>query len=142
MSFLDHYNDELRQLREAGARFSKEHPQVASELGLHPEAITDPFVERLLEGVAYLSARVQTRLDRECAEFAQQALGRICPLFMAATPVISTFAFHPDLDPRCVPALYAASRYAGVGPHAGPKASGHLCHGPRRDDAAFAHCEG
>ncbi|WGS47481.1 type VI secretion system baseplate subunit TssF (plasmid) [Burkholderia sp. JSH-S8] len=98
MSFLDHYNDELRQLRDAGARFSREHPQVASALGLHPDAVTDPFVERLLEGVAYLSARVQTRLDRECAEFAQQALGRVCPLFMAATPAISSFAFHPDLD--------------------------------------------
>ncbi|WDD92313.1 type VI secretion system baseplate subunit TssF [Burkholderia sp. FERM BP-3421] len=97
MNFLDHYNDELRQLRDAGARFSKEHPQVASALGLHPDAVTDPFVERLLEGVAYLSARVQTRLDRECAEFAQQALGRVCPLFMAATPAISSFAFHPDL---------------------------------------------
>ncbi|WDD90724.1 type VI secretion system baseplate subunit TssF (plasmid) [Burkholderia sp. FERM BP-3421] len=98
MNFLDHYNDELRQLRDAGARFSKEHPQVASALGLHPDAVTDPFVERLLEGVAYLSARVQTRLDRECAEFAQQALGRVCPLFMAATPAISSFAFHPDLE--------------------------------------------
>jgi len=97
MNFLDHYNDELRQLRDAGARFSKEHPQVAAALGLHPDAVTDPFVERLLEGVAYLSARVQTRLDRECAEFAQQALGRVCPLFMAATPALTTFAFHPDL---------------------------------------------
>ena len=59
----------------------------------------DPFVERLFEeGVAYLSARVQTRLDRECAEFAQQALGRVCQLFMVTTPAISSFAFHPDLD--------------------------------------------
>ncbi|MDN7638814.1 type VI secretion system baseplate subunit TssF [Burkholderia cepacia] len=98
MNFLDHYNDELRQLRDAGARFSREHPQVASALGLHPDAVTDPFVERLLEGVAYLSARVQTRLDRECAEFAQQALGRVCPLFMGATPALTTFAFHADLN--------------------------------------------
>ncbi|WP_179404210.1 type VI secretion system baseplate subunit TssF [Burkholderia guangdongensis] len=97
MSFLDHYNDELRQLRDAGARFSREHPQVAAALGLHPDAVTDPFVERLLEGVAYLSARVQARLDRECAEFARQALGRVCPLFMATTPAMSTFAFHTDL---------------------------------------------
>jgi type VI secretion system protein ImpG len=96
MNFLDHYNNELRQLRDAGTRFSKDHPQVAGELGLHPDAIADPFVERLLEGVAYLSARVQVRQDRECAEFAQQALARVCPLFMSATPAITTFAFHPD----------------------------------------------
>ncbi|APA88721.1 type VI secretion system baseplate subunit TssF [Paraburkholderia sprentiae WSM5005] len=98
MNFLDHYNDELRQLRDSGARFAREHPQVASALGLHPDAVTDPFVERLLEGVAYLSARVHRRLDRECAEFAQQALERICPLYTASTPAISTFAFHPDVS--------------------------------------------
>jgi type VI secretion system protein ImpG len=96
MNFLDHYNDELRHLRHAGTRFAREHPQVAAQLGLHPDAVTDPFVERLLEGVSYLAARVQTRLDRECAEFAQQALASVAPLFMRATPAISTFAFHPD----------------------------------------------
>ncbi|KVS54941.1 hypothetical protein WK39_22280 [Burkholderia cepacia] len=57
MSFLDHYNDELRQLRDAGTRFAKEHPQVASVLGLHPDAVTALFVEWLLEGVAYLPVR-------------------------------------------------------------------------------------
>lgn len=53
MNVLDHYNDELRNLREVGTRFAKEHPQVAGQLGLHPDAVTDPFVERLLEGVAF-----------------------------------------------------------------------------------------
>lgn len=98
MKFLDHYNEELRHLRDSGARFAKEHPQVASELGLHPDAVTDPFVERLLEGVAYLTARVHTRLDRECAEFAQQTLARVVPLYMSATPSMTSFAFHPDFS--------------------------------------------
>lgn len=97
MNVLDHYNDELRNLREVGTRFAKEHPQVAGQLGLHPDAVTDPFVERLLEGVAFLSARVHSRLDHECAEFAQQALHGLSPLFMSATPSLSSFAFHPDL---------------------------------------------
>lgn len=97
MEFLDHYNAELRHLRDAGTRFAREHPQVAARLGLHPDAVTDPFVERLLEGVAFLAARVHTRLDRECAEFARQALASLAPLFMRATPAISAFAFHPDL---------------------------------------------
>lgn len=96
MNVLEHYNDELRHLRESGARFAKEHPQVAGQLGLHPDAVTDPFVERLLEGVAFLSARVHARLDHECAEFAQQALLGLSSLYMSATPAISCFAFHPD----------------------------------------------
>lgn len=98
MNVLEHYNEELRHLRESGARFAKEHPQVAGQLGLHPDAVTDPFVERLLEGVAFLSARVHARLDHECAEFAQQALHGLSPLYMSATPSISCFAFHPDFE--------------------------------------------
>jgi type VI secretion system protein ImpG len=93
---LDHYNEELRFLRQEGVVFARENPQVASRLGLHPDAITDPFVERLLEGIAFLSARVHTRMDRECAEFAQQALARIAPSFCCGTPSISTFSFHVD----------------------------------------------
>jgi type VI secretion system protein ImpG len=96
MKVLEHYNEELRHLRESGARFAKEHPQVAGQLGLHPDAVTDPFVERLLEGVAFLSARVHARLDHECAEFAQQALHGLSPLYLSATPSMSCFAFHPD----------------------------------------------
>jgi type VI secretion system protein ImpG len=96
MKVLEHYNEELRHLRESGARFAKEHPQVAAQLGLHPDAVTDPFVERLLEGVAFLSARVHARLDHECAEFAQQALHGLSPLYLSATPSMSCFAFHPD----------------------------------------------
>lgn len=96
MNVLEHYNEELRHLRDSGARFAKEHPQVAGQLGLHPDAVTDPFVERLLEGVAFLSARVHARLDHECSEFAQQALHGLSPLYMSATPAMSCFAFHPD----------------------------------------------
>lgn len=93
---LDHYNEELRFLRQEGVAFARENPQVASRLGLHADAITDPFVERLLEGVAFLSARIQARMDRECAEFAQQALARIAPSFCCVTPSMTTFSFHPD----------------------------------------------
>lgn len=109
MNFLEHYNDELRHLREGGSRFARENPQVAGALGLHADSVTDPFVERLLEGVAFLAARIHTRMDQECAEFAQQALASIAPLYQRATPAISTVAFHPDLESpeayrsKCIP---------------------------------------
>jgi type VI secretion system protein ImpG len=96
MSFLDSYNAELRHLRQTGAQFAREHPHVASRLGLQEGDVTDPFVERLLEGVAYLTARVQTRLDAQGVELAQHALARLAPLFSSVTPAITTFAFTPD----------------------------------------------
>lgn len=93
---LDRYNEELRFLRQEGALFAQENPQVAARLGLHADAVTDPFVERLLEGVAFLSARVHARMDRECAEFAEQALARVGPAFCNVTPSMTTFSFFPD----------------------------------------------
>ena len=96
MSFLDRYNQELRILRESGSRFAAEHPQIASQLGLRGDSVTDPFVERLLEGLAFLTARVHARLDRESAEFAMQALSVLSPLFGRATPSMVTLDFSPD----------------------------------------------
>ena len=94
--FLDHYNEELRHLRESGQRFAIDHPQVASELGMYEGSAADPFVERLLEGVAFLTARIQSRLDREGVEFAQQAMARVAPLFSCSTPSMTVIALHPD----------------------------------------------
>lgn len=101
-NFIDLYNEELRFLREAGQYFSEAYPQVAGELGLHEASVSDPFVERLLEGVAFLTARVQARLDVEHAEFARQVLARVAPLWDEATPSIATLAFSPDFaSPEC-----------------------------------------
>lgn len=75
--FLQLYNDELRYLREAGQQFSLAHPQVARHLGMHTDGVLDPFVERLLEGSAFLCARVQEKLNSEQPEFALQMLSRL-----------------------------------------------------------------
>lgn len=101
-NFVDLYNEELRFLREAGQYFADAYPQVAGQLGMHEDAISDPFVERLLEGVSFLTARIQARLDVEHAEFARQMLARVAPLWDEATPSIATLAFTPDFSsPEC-----------------------------------------
>lgn len=95
--FLALYNEELRYLREDGQRFAQMHPQVAQHLGLHIDGILDPFVERLLEGTAFLSSRIQERLNNEHPEFALQMLGRLAPLWYTPIPSIATIAMTPDL---------------------------------------------
>ena len=55
---LRYYNEELRHLREMGAEFAKSFPKIAARLGIEGLEVTDPYVERLLEGVAFLAARV------------------------------------------------------------------------------------
>ncbi|MFV8800597.1 type VI secretion system baseplate subunit TssF [Yersinia sp. LJYL362] len=96
-SFLALYNEELRYLREDGQRFAHMHPQVAQHLGLHADGVLDPFVERLLEGTAFLSSRIQQRLNNEHPEFALQMLGRLAPLWYTPLPSIATIALIPDL---------------------------------------------
>lgn len=42
------YQDELIHLREMGREFAREHPKIASRLGMEALEVADPYVERLL----------------------------------------------------------------------------------------------
>ena len=52
---LRYYNEELRHLREMGAEFAQQFPKIAARLGMDGLEVTDPYVERLLEGFAFLA---------------------------------------------------------------------------------------
>ena len=95
--FLERYNEELRFLRESGMQFAERHPQIARHLGMHADSIQDPFIERLLEGTAFLSSRVHERIDHEYPEFALQMLSRLAPLWYTPLPAIATVDLSPDL---------------------------------------------
>lgn len=95
--FLALYNDELRYFLQAGEQFSRENPQVARHLGMHHDGVRDPFVERLLEGAAFLSSRVQQRLNYEQPEFALNMLARLAPYWSAPVPSMALIAIRPDL---------------------------------------------
>ena len=63
---LNLYNIELRHLREMAGEFAREYPKIAGRLALDrdaKEACPDPYVERLLEGFAWLAARVDEGLQ-------------------------------------------------------------------------------
>ena len=97
---LQFYNEELAYLRETAREFGEEHDTVASRLGLKTPTDPDPYVERLLEGVAFLGARVQLKLADQYPEFTQHLLGAIQPHYLAPTPSICVAGFEPkDADP-------------------------------------------
>ena len=48
-----------------GKEFAAQYPKIASRLALDTTDIPDPYVERLLEGVSFLTARTQLKLDAE-----------------------------------------------------------------------------
>ncbi len=95
---LDHYNRELGHLREMGAEFAAEFPKIAARLGMHGgEVVLDPYVERLLEGTAFLAARVQLKLDAEFPRFTQHLLEMLHPHYLAPTPSMLIAQFKPVL---------------------------------------------
>ena len=67
---LYYYERELTYLRRVGAEFADKYPKVAARLRIEPNKCEDPHVERLLEGFAFLAARVQLKIDDDFSEFA------------------------------------------------------------------------
>src|SRR4051812_45627042 len=91
------YNDELTHLREVGAEFAAEFPKIASRLGMEGMEVADPYVERLLEGFAFLAARVQLKLEAEQPRLIAHLLEAIYPNFLAPMPsmLVARFGIDP-----------------------------------------------
>ncbi len=97
---LRYYNEELRHLREMGAEFAQAFPKIAARLGLEGLEVSDPYVERLLEGFAFLAGRVQLKIDAEFPRFTQRLLQILYPQFLAPTPAMLIARMTPELgDP-------------------------------------------
>jgi type VI secretion system protein ImpG len=95
---LHYYNQELQHLREMGAEFAQQFPKIAARLGMEGIEVADPYVERLMEGVAFLAARVQLKLDAEFPRFTQRLLEIAYPNLLAPTPAMLVAQFLPDLN--------------------------------------------
>jgi type VI secretion system protein ImpG len=98
-ALLPYYDRELNALRRLAAEFAETHPKIAGRLRLAPETVDDPHVARLLEGVAFLAARVHHRLDDEFPELTDALLGVLYPHYLAPFPSASIVQFQsqPEL---------------------------------------------
>src|SRR3954470_25072034 len=93
------YNTELRHLREMAGEFAREYPKIAGRLSLDRDAkelCPDPYVERLLEGFAWLAARVHLKLDAEFPRFTQALLETVYPQFLSPVPSMTIVRFDVD----------------------------------------------
>src|SRR5271157_2129564 len=84
--FLKFYNQELAILREQAAEFAQEYPGVAERLGVLLEDNPDPMIGGLLEGAAFLAARVQLKLKHEFSDFTTNLIDQLAPHYLAPTP--------------------------------------------------------
>ncbi len=86
-----------------GAEFAAEFPKVAARLSLTTLEVADPYVERLLEGFAFLAARIQLKLEAEFPTFTQSLLQMVYPHYLAPTPSMAVVRFQPDAGLRAMP---------------------------------------
>jgi type VI secretion system protein ImpG len=96
---LELYNLELRHLRETAAEFGRDFPKIAGRLSLDldaKEVCLDPYVERLLEGFAFLAARVHLKLDAEFPRFTQGLLETVYPDYLCQVPSMAIVKFQPE----------------------------------------------
>jgi type VI secretion system protein ImpG len=93
---IEYYNRELAYLRELGAEFAAAFPKVAGRLALNDTDVADPYVERLLEGFSFLSARIQLKMDAEFPRLSQRVLEMVSPHYLAPTPSMLVARFKPS----------------------------------------------
>lgn len=93
---LEYYERELTFLRRMGAEFAEKYPKVASRLLLEADKCDDPHVERLLEGFAFLAARVHLKVDDEFPEITAALFNVLFPYYVRPIPAMSMVEFHVD----------------------------------------------
>ena len=92
--FNKYYQDELQFLRELGEEFAKANPSAAHYLSTTSR---DPDVERMLEGFAFLSARVRQKLEDEFPELAHSLMRLLWPHYLRPVPSMAILEFQPVL---------------------------------------------
>jgi type VI secretion system protein ImpG len=94
-NFLAYYEEELAHIRELATEFSALHPTVARNLSLDSVPCPDPYVERLLEGVAYLAARTRLKVDAESSRYVRNLLDELYPDLVCPAPAMTMAVLHP-----------------------------------------------
>ncbi len=95
---LDLYETELRYFRDTSVEFAAAFPKIANRLGIDGQGVSDPYVERLIEATAFLSARVGLKLDAEFPRFTGHLLDVVYPNYLAPTPSMLIAHCAPDFE--------------------------------------------
>jgi len=120
--FLHYYTRELQHVRGMAAEFAAQYPRIAGRLAIDERGdCTDPYVERLLEGQAFLAARVQLKIDAEFPRFTQSLLETVFPHYLSPTPSMALVQFRPDLSESALAEGYRVPRGTRLRSTMGPE---------------------
>jgi len=96
----DYFTAELRHLRQQTEDFTAHYPQQARALAHHAPPAADPYLDRLLAGVATLTGRIQQRIDEELPDLYQALLWQFCPQWVQGYPSACIVAFGYQSNQR------------------------------------------
>lgn len=116
-----YFDEEMRGLQRQARDFAAEYPEAARRLSLDESGDHDPYVERLLEGVAFLTARIRQTLDLEEDGLAGHLLELVAPGVEIPLPATALVEFQPTAEMNASVqirrgAQVISSRGAGVEP--------------------------
>jgi len=91
----EYFEAEMRLLQESAQAFARAHPEQAGMLNLLEVKDRDPYVERLLEGMAYLTAQIRYHLENDIPEVSETLLNQLWPHFLRPFPSATIMQFQP-----------------------------------------------
>jgi len=91
---LKHYEKELAFMQKAMSEYARRHAKVGNRLRISDDRPEDPFVERLLDGVALLNARIQDKLNDDFPELTDGVLGVMYPHYQRPIPSMTIVQFQ------------------------------------------------
>lgn len=87
-----YYRDELNFLKRQGREFAEANPSLSRFLS---ERSTDPDVERLLEGFAFLTGRMREKVEDEFPELTHSLISMLWPNYLRPVPSMTVVQFTP-----------------------------------------------
>ena len=96
---LPYYERELGLFRQYTREFSSRYPKAAGRLLIAGDTCEDPHVERLIQSVALLTARVAKRLDDAYPQFTHALLDTLYPHYLRPFPACSIVRIAADEAP-------------------------------------------
>ena len=120
-----YYRDELDFLKLQGREFAEANPGLSRFLS---ERSTDPDVERLLEGFAFLTGRMREKVEDEFPELTHSLISMLWPNYLRPVPSMTVMQFTPKWHALSASQSIAAGTAVGSRPIDGTACRFRTCH--------------
>lgn len=94
---LDTFAQQMQQLHQEAQNFAELYPEHANALNLSALQDKDPYVERLLEGVAFLTGQIKEHIDADLPEISGTFIQQFWPHISKPFPSACIMQFQQNL---------------------------------------------